>query len=159
MAKHIKDLKDLRVLRWCACYRHSGPKGPEENKRRFFRSGNDGEGNPLACACGMRGPSPYGERGFSLSVARGPVPRDRWIARTMARETRSDARVETCAGPSPTMKGLSAAAAPGGAPPYCIETRRACLRRHQLHRDQEVSPTKRARESPLSKGINAETDL
>ena len=22
---------------------------------------NDGEGNPLGCACGIRGPSPYGE--------------------------------------------------------------------------------------------------
>ena len=33
------------------------------------------EGNPLACACGMRGPKPYGEVPF-FSVARGPVPRD-----------------------------------------------------------------------------------
>ena len=48
MAKHIKDLKDLRVLRVRACYRHSGPKGPEENKRRFSRSVNDGEGQALA---------------------------------------------------------------------------------------------------------------
>ena len=37
-----------------------------------------GEGNPLACACGMRGPSPYGSRRDVLctTVARGPVPRD-----------------------------------------------------------------------------------
>ena len=27
---------------------------------------NDGEGNPLACACGMRGPSPYDEGAFCL---------------------------------------------------------------------------------------------
>ena len=33
LAKSIKDLKDLRVLGGCACYRHSGPKGP---KNRFF---------------------------------------------------------------------------------------------------------------------------
>ena len=46
--QNIKDLKDLRALRVCACYRHSGPKGPEENKRRFFRSASDGEGQALA---------------------------------------------------------------------------------------------------------------
>ena len=62
------------------------------------------------------------------TVARGPVPRERWIARTMARDTRSQARVETCEGPRSTMKGgLSAATAPVGAPPYCIETGRALL--------------------------------
>ena len=76
MAKSIKDLKDLRVLRVCACYRHSGPKGPEENQRRFFPSASDGEGNPLACACGMRGPKPYGERGiFSVRSAGACPPR------------------------------------------------------------------------------------
>ena len=48
MAKPIKDLKDLRILRGRAGYRHSGPKGPEENKRRFFRGANDGEGQALA---------------------------------------------------------------------------------------------------------------
>ena len=47
-AKAIKDLKDLRNLRGRAGYRHSGPKGPEENKRRFFRGANDGEGQALA---------------------------------------------------------------------------------------------------------------
>ena len=47
-----------------------------------------------------------------------------WV---LAGETRSPARVETCEVPRPTMKGLSAAAAPGGAPPYCIETGRALL--------------------------------
>ena len=36
---------------------------------------HDGEGNPLACACGMRGPKPYGEGAFFV-VARGPVPRE-----------------------------------------------------------------------------------
>ena len=72
LAKPIKDLKDLRVLRGRVCYRHSGPKGPEENQRRFFRSANDGEGNPLACACGMRGPKPYDEGGPSVAIASRP---------------------------------------------------------------------------------------
>ena len=48
LAKSIKDLKDLSVLHVCAGYRHSGPKGPEENKRRFFRGANAGEGQALA---------------------------------------------------------------------------------------------------------------
>ena len=76
MSKAIKDLKDLRALRGRAYYRHAGPKGPEEKGETFF------------------------------TVAREPVPRERWIARarTMARGTRSHARV-ACEGPSPTMKG------------------------------------------------------
>ena len=37
-SKFIKDLKDLSVLCSRACYRHSGPNGPEENAHRFFRS-------------------------------------------------------------------------------------------------------------------------
>ena len=36
-----------------------------------------GAGNPLACACGIRGPSPYGERAVLDTVARGTGPRDR----------------------------------------------------------------------------------
>ena len=44
-------------------------------------------------------PSPYGEGGVFFIVTRGSVPRDRWVARAMAREPRSDARVETCEGP------------------------------------------------------------
>ena len=62
-------------------------------------------------------PSPYGEVPF-FPVVRGPVPRERWIAgaRTMARDR-----------PAPyDERGLSAAA-PVGAPPYCIETRRSLL--------------------------------
>ena len=53
MAKPIKDLKDLKVLRRRAGYRHSGPKGPEENKKRFFRSTDDGEGQALALREGV----------------------------------------------------------------------------------------------------------
>ena len=51
-------------------------------------------------------PSPYGEGQAFFIVARGPVPRERWSARarTMTRETRSQARVAG-EGPHPTMKG------------------------------------------------------
>ena len=72
-------------------------------------------------------PSPYGEVPFFF-VSRGTGPRERWIARAraMARDRVSH---------RPTMKGggLSAAAAPVGAPPYCIETGRSLLRVHRLH--------------------------
>ena len=62
LAKSIKDLKALRVLRLRAVYRHSGPTDLQRTRDVFS------------------------------------------IARTMARETRSPARV-ACEGPSPTMKG------------------------------------------------------
>ena len=50
---------------------------PTVREWRFFRSAgacppralaraDDGEGNPLGCACGIRGPSPYDEEGFLL---------------------------------------------------------------------------------------------
>ena len=93
LAKSIKDLKDLRVLRGRACYRHSGPTDLKRTRdvfsvaramardrpspygegwRFFYRSAgacpprtlecaDDGEGNPLGCACGIRGPKLYGE--------------------------------------------------------------------------------------------------
>ena len=38
-AKSIKDLKALRALRGRACYRHAGPKGPEEKGETFFING------------------------------------------------------------------------------------------------------------------------
>ena len=52
-------------------------------------------------------PSPYGAGAFFI-VARGPVPRERWIprARAMARGTRSDARVAS-EGPRPTVRGVA----------------------------------------------------
>ena len=62
LAKAIKDLKDLRVLRVHACYRHSGPKGPEEHKRRFS----------LARAMARDRPSPYVKGRRFFIVARGP---------------------------------------------------------------------------------------
>ena len=134
-----------------------------------------GEGNPLTCACGMRGPSPYGKRGrcfhrragacpprsfqapsrggLSLAivawrgtgprptvkgaffivtvpdtVARGPVPRDRLVDRSMARETRSHARV-ACEGPSPTVKGAVVfTVARGSVPRVLLFGPTGCLR-------------------------------
>ena len=62
MSKHIKDLKDLSILRVYACYRHSGPTDLKKTRDVFS------------------------------------------VARAMARETRSDARVAS-EGPRPTMKG------------------------------------------------------
>ena len=32
----IKDLKALRLLFCRRCYRHAGPKGPEERREMFF---------------------------------------------------------------------------------------------------------------------------
>ena len=58
----------------------------------------------------MRGPKPYGDMPFFI-VVRGPVPRERWSAPTMARDR-----------PSPYGEGGGLSAA-------------------LLHRDQEVSPT------------------
>ena len=41
----------------------------------FFHGGDRG-GNPLACACGRRGPPRYGMQGrLRFTVGRGPVPR------------------------------------------------------------------------------------
>ena len=55
------------------------------------------------------------EEGVLGDVARGPVPRECPVDRGVARDR-----------PSPYVKGgLSAAAAPVGAPPSCIETGRA----------------------------------
>ena len=69
--------------------------------RYFFRSAGacpprslHGEGQALALRANRR---------YRLTVARGPVPRDRWIARGVARETRSDARVAS-EGPRATVK-------------------------------------------------------
>ena len=36
---------------------------------------NDRGGNPLGCACGIRGPPRYGEKTSPFTVGRGPVPR------------------------------------------------------------------------------------
>ena len=41
---HIKDLKDLSIFHVQRCYRHAGPKGPEE----MFSYANDREGQAPA---------------------------------------------------------------------------------------------------------------
>ena len=48
MAKTIKDLKDLRILRGRACYRHSGPT---DLRDVFFR-----RAGALGCHTRIRGP-------------------------------------------------------------------------------------------------------
>ena len=136
MAKVIKDLKDLSVLRWRAGYRHSGLTDLKRTR----------DGFSVARTMARDRPSPYGEVPF-FPVARGPVPRDRCIARarTMARDTRSDARVETCEGPRPTMKRAFCRRGSG---------RRAAL----LHRDQEGSPTAEY-ETPSVKFVREHRDF
>ena len=53
-----------------------------------------GEGNPLGCACGNRGPKPYDERkAASTTVVRGPVPRD---CSTAAENARSQETTDVC---------------------------------------------------------------
>ena len=64
LAKPIKDLKALSVLRRRACYRHSGPTDLKRTRDVFSVA------RTMARAC----PSPYGEVPF-FPVARGPVPR------------------------------------------------------------------------------------
>ena len=73
-----------------------------------------GEGNPLGCACGIRGPKPYGAEAFFSVVcdrlitngsgSGDPDLQNQRGDRCMARGTLSHARV-ACEGPSPTMKG------------------------------------------------------
>ena len=60
---HIKDLKDLRVPGIAACYRHLGPKGPEDLRGRFLH----------ASIAGDRPPRYGGDE--PATVGRGPVPR------------------------------------------------------------------------------------
>ena len=57
----IKDLKDLSVFLVRGCYRHAGPKGPEE---MFSRERSRGTG-----------PRATGPEGVRVTVGRGPVPR------------------------------------------------------------------------------------
>ena len=51
MAKSIKDLKALRVLRGCACYRHSGPTDLKRTRDVFS----------VARTLARDRPSPYDE--------------------------------------------------------------------------------------------------
>ena len=101
--EYIKVLKDLRLLRCPACYRHAGPNGPEETYKPpplaplvppiFRRAGP----RPSPCLGvsvprGGQAPALRVRKGFSLLrllsllffVGRGPVPR-RAIGQSCAR--------------------------------------------------------------------------
>ena len=64
-----------------AAWRGTGPRPTVTHAVFFRRAGaclpralgcaSDGEGNPLGCACGIRGPSPYDEGGLSAPAAPG----------------------------------------------------------------------------------------
>ena len=75
---------------------------------RFSRRSNDRGGNPLGCACGIRGAPRYDKKRHPLTVGRGPVPRHRSCTHhpTLAGETRSDARVAS-EGPRATIKNAT----------------------------------------------------
>ena len=96
LAKTIKDLKDLRALRVCACYRHSGPTDLKRTRDVFS------------------------------------------VARTMARETRSHARVAS-EGPRPTVKCRFFSRSAVAYPPRALEcaddikTGRTLLHRFMKH--------------------------
>ena len=119
----------------------SGAGTPE--LQRWTPRSMHGEGNPLACTCGMRGPKPYEKkRRYRLTVARGPVPRDRCLHQSSVGQerlllTRSGAGApelqrwtrDRCMArdrPSPYGKG----------PRYRMARENA-----RAQRDQEVSPT------------------
>ena len=51
---------------------------------RFSRRSCDRGGNPLGCACGIRGPPRYGKKTAPFTVGRGPVPRRAWVYRSLA---------------------------------------------------------------------------
>ena len=76
----------------------------------------------------MRGPSPYGEGERFFIVARGPVPRERWIMRALARDR-----------PSPYGEGSVFFIVARGPVPRDRWSARAMA--SLLHRDREVSPT------------------
>ena len=61
MAKSIKDLKDLRLLRRRACYRHSGPTDLKSTRDVFS----------VVRTMARDRPSPYGEGGLSAAAAPG----------------------------------------------------------------------------------------
>ena len=73
-----------RAFRVAACYRHSGLTDLKRTRDVFS----------VARTMARDRPSLYGEGVAFFFVARGPVPRDRWIARarTMERETRIKTR-------------------------------------------------------------------
>ena len=74
------------MARGTRSHAHVACEGPRSTVkgRRFFRSAgacppralecaDDGEGNPLACACGIRGPTPYDEGEAFFHRGAGPI--------------------------------------------------------------------------------------
>ena len=90
----------------------------------FYRSAGDRPPRASSSSGGVLGPTDLRDVFFRSAGALGShtriragFPRERWSARAMARDR-----------PSPyDERGFSAAAAQGGAPPYCIETGRSLL--------------------------------
>ena len=95
-------------------WRGTGPR-PTVTRDVFLPSTCSGSGASELRSLGTARdrPSPYGEGRPFFPVARGPVPRDRSRAPGHGEGQRTN----------------------------CIETRRALLRAHRFHRDQEGSPT------------------
>ena len=81
------------------------------------------EGNPLGCACGIRGPPRY-DKNAPLTVGRGPVPRHAAVCRNLARDRPSRYGIGKAIGPSAVREGQAPA-----------------LRGRVTHREREVSPT------------------
>ena len=81
-------------------------------------------GNPLACACGIRGPRATMKKTPPLHVGRGPVPRHAAVYRKLARACPSPYGIGKAVGPSDVREGQALA-----------------LRGRVTHRDREVSPT------------------
>ena len=81
-------------------------------------------GNPLGCACGIRGPRATMKKTPPLHVGRGPVPRHAAVYRKLARDRPSPYGIGKAVGPSDVREGQALA-----------------LRGRVTHRDREVSPT------------------
>ena len=96
-------------------YRSAGACPP-----RVLECADNGEGNPLACAYGIRGPKPYGEGRFSARSAGACPPRALDSADAHDGEGNPLACAYGIRGPKPYEEG------------------RAFL----LHRDREGSPTR-----------------
>ena len=76
---------------------------------------DDGEGNPLACACGMRGPTPYDEGDPFFTVARGPVPRN---LSTRAENARSPETTDICSSDRCMARDRPSSYGEGSFPPW-----------------------------------------
>ena len=117
LAKSIKDLKALSVLRVCACYKHSGLTDLKRTRAVFS----------VARAMARDRPSPYGEVPFFFRSA-GACPPRSWDCADAGKANPLACACGNLRGPKPYDEGDFC---------RCCSGRRAAL----LHRDQEVSPT------------------